>query len=138
MSWKEKVKEMGPANLLFLSTDGASVNFIVVGEPMALKGKYKGKEQDRAGAPVVTDEGFMLFVFGKRTLRKLASIEDKFKDHVVNVTRHGVEGDTDATYEVTALQDAAKFKALKALQAKTFNEEALLEAIADAGDVMMR
>lgn len=138
MSWKEAMKKMGPANLMFLSTDGASVNFIVCGDPVLLPGRFKGKEQERIGCPVVTDEGFMLFVTGKRTARKLASVEDKFKDHVINVTRHGVEGDTDATYEVSALQDAAKMKALLALKAKTFSEEAFAESIADAKEVMMR
>lgn len=138
MSWKDRMKEWGPANLLFLSTDGASVNFIVAGEPVLLKGKYRGKEQERIGCPVVTDEGFLLFICGKRTARKLASLEDKFKDHVINVTRHGVEGDTDASYEVSAIPDAGKVKALKAIQAKTFSDEALKEAISDAGEVMDR
>ncbi len=138
MSWKEKMKEMGPATLLFLSTDGASANFIVVADPVKLTGKYKGKVQDRVGCPVVTQEGFMLFICGKRTGRKLASIEDQFKTHVINVTRHGVEGDTDANYEVTALEDAATFKALKTLAAKTFSKEALEEAMKDAAEVMNR
>jgi hypothetical protein len=132
------MKEWGPANLLFLSTDGASVNFIVVGDPKLIKGKYKTKENERIGCPVVTDEGFMLYITGKRTARKLASIEDKFKDHVINVTRHGVEGDTDATCEVTALTDAAKFKVLQALKAKTFSEEAFASSIADATEVCQR
>lgn len=138
MSWKEAMKKMGPANLLFLSTDGASVNFLVAGDPTLLPGRFKGKEQERIGCPVVTDEGFMLFVTGKRTARKITSLEDKFKDHIINVTRHGVEGDTDASYEVTAIQDAAKVKVLIALRAKTFTDEAYAEAIADAKEVMMR
>lgn len=138
MSWKERMKELGPSNVLFLSADGASVNFIVVGEPILLEGTYNKKPQQRIGCPVVTDEGFTLFVVGKRTGRKLASLEDKFADHVINVTRHGVEGDSDATYEVTALPDADKLKALKKIAAKTFNDEALQEAIADAQDVIKR
>lgn len=138
MSWKDAMKTMGPANLLFLSTDGASVNFIVAGDPILLPGRFKGKEQERIGCPVVTDEGFLLFVTGKRTARKLTSLEDKFKDHVINVTRHGIEGDADSTYEVTAIQDADKVKTLLKIKAKTFSEEAYAEAIADAKDVMMR
>jgi hypothetical protein len=138
MGWKDKVKEFGPANLLFLSTDGASANFIVVGEPVLLKGKYKTKEQERVGCPVVTSDGFCLFIVGKRTFRKLASIEERFKDSVINVVRHGVEGDTDTSYEVTVLSDAATFKSLKALAAKTFNAVVLKEAIAEAGDVLDR
>jgi hypothetical protein len=138
MSWKEAMKTMGPANLLFLSTDGASVNFIIAGDPVLLPGRFKGKEQERIGCPVITDEGFMLFITGKRTARKLTSLEDKFKDHVINVTRHGVEGDTDSTYEVTAIQDADKVKALLKVKAKAFTEEVYAEAIADAKDVMLR
>lgn len=138
MSWKEAMKKMGPANLLFLSTDGASINFYIAGDPVSLPGRFKGKEQERIGCPVITDEGFMLFITGKRTARKITSLEDKFKDHIINVTRHGAEGDTEATYEVTALQDAAAVKKLLALKAKTFSEESFAEAIADAKDVMMR
>jgi hypothetical protein len=138
MGWKDKVKEFGPASLLFLSADGASINFIVVGEPVLLKGKFKTKEQERVGCPVVTSDGFCLFIVGKRTFRKLASIEDKFKASVINVTRHGVEGDTDTAYEVTALDDAATFKALKVIAAKTFNANVLKEAIAEAADVLQR
>jgi hypothetical protein len=138
MGWKDKMKEWGPASLLFLSTDGASVNFIVVGDPIKLEGKYRGKENVRVACPVVTSEGFVIFVANKRTARKLASVEDKFKDSVINLTRHGVEGDTDATYEVTVLSDAAAFKTLKAIAAKTYNPEALAEALKDAEEVVQR
>ncbi len=138
MSWKDKMAEWGPASLLFLSTDGASANFIVVADPVLIKGKYRGKENDRIGCPVVTDEGFVLFVCGKRCGRKLASLEDKFKDHVMNVTRHGVEGDTDTSYEVSAVPDSTRFKTLKAVAAKTFNAEALADAIKDAEETTNR
>jgi len=96
------------------------------------------KEQERIGCPVVTMDGFLLFITGKRTARKLASIEDKFKDHVINVTRHGMEGDTDTGYEVSYVKDAAMFNTLKGIAAKTFTEDALKEAISDAEDVMKR
>lgn len=138
MSWKEKSKEFGSANLLFLSADGASVNFIVADDPVKLEGTYNKKVQERVGCPVVTAEGFQLFIVGKRCFRKIASLEDKFKDHVINVTRHGIEGDTDTTYEVTALTDAAMFKTLAGIRAKTFTKEALQEAIADTKDVISR
>jgi hypothetical protein len=138
MSWKEKAKEFGSANLLFLSADGASVNFIVADDPVLMAGTYNKKAQERIGCPVVTSEGFQLFIVGKRCFRKIASLEDKFKDNVINVTRHGVEGDTDTTYEVTALSDAAMYKTLVALRAKTFTKEALAEAIADSKDVISR
>jgi hypothetical protein len=138
MSWKDRIAEFGPSNLLFLSTDGASINFIVVDDPVLIKGTYKHKANERVGCPVVTAEGFVLFIVGKRTARKLASLEDKFKDHVINVTRHGVEGDMDATYEVTAIADADGVKKLKAIAAKTYSKESLAEAIADSVDVTNR
>lgn len=135
MSWAAKMKEMGPTSLLFLSTDGASVNFIVVADPVLIIGKYKSKTNERVGCPVVTDDGFVLFICGKRVARKLATLESKFKDHVISITRHGIEGDSDTTYEVTAIPDANRFKSLKALAAKTFNAEALQDAIKDATEV---
>lgn len=138
MAWKEKIAEWGPSNLLFLSTDGASVNFIVVGDPQLLKGTYRKKETDRVAAPVVTQDGFMLFITGKRTARKLASVEEHFKDSVINVTRHGVEGDVDASYEVTVLSDADLFKRLKSIAAKTYSETALKESIAEAEETVKR
>ncbi len=136
MSWKEKMKEWGPASLQFLSTDGASITFIVVGDPMLLKGKYKGKEQDRIGFPMVTEEGFFLFIGGKRIARKLASLEDKFSDHVITITRHGVEGDTDAKYDVVAVKDGPKYKALNVIKGHSYSEQALNDAVEEAGEVM--
>lgn len=138
MSWKAKVKELGPASVLFLSADGASVNFIVVGDPIPMQSKYRGKENTRVACPVVTDEGFVLFITGVRTCRKLSTLEDKFTDHVINVTRHGAEGDPEATYECTALQDATLFKALAAVKAKTFTKAALADAMKDAEEVLSR
>lgn len=138
MSWKEKIQEWGPASLLFLSTDGSSTNFIVVADPVLLDSKFRNKVQQRIGCPVVTQEGFMLFVVGKRLARKLASLEDKFRDHVINVTRHGAEGDTDTTYEVAAIQDAKLYKELQKVKAATYNDESLQEAIAEAKDVLSR
>ena len=103
-----------------------------------MKGKYKGKEQDRIGCPIVTGEGFFLFIGGKRIARKLASLEEKFADHVITITRHGAEGDTNAKYDVVATKDPTGFKALKAIAGHTFSEDALNEAIAEAGEVMDR
>lgn len=138
MSWKEKMKEWGPASLQFLSTDGASLTFAVVADPFLLSGTFKGKEQDRVGCPIVTDEGFFLFICGKRVARKLASLEDKFSDHVITVTRHGVEGDTNAKYEVVAVKDTTHMKALMSVKGHTYSQEALDEAIGEAGEVMKR
>ena len=138
MNWANKAKDWGPDTLLFLSTDGASVNFIVVADPELLQGTYKNKANKRVACPVVTSEGFKLFITGLRTARKLASIEAKFATHVINVTRHGAEGDTDATCEVSALEDAAAMKKLLAVKAKTFTAESLAAALKDAKEVIAR
>jgi len=138
MNWANKAKDWGPDTLLFLSTDGASVNFIVVADPELLQGTYKGKANKRIACPVVTMEGFKLFITGVRTARKLASIESKFGTHIVNVTRHGAEGDTDATCEVSALEDAAMMKKLLAVKAKTFDSAALIAALKDAQETIAR
>jgi len=138
MSWSKAIKELGPAGVLFLSADGASVNCIIVADPVVMEGKYKNKPQTRIGAPIVTAEGFCLLIVGKRTSRKLATLEPKFKDHIINITRHGVEGDSDATYECTALPDAAMFKTLAGIKAKEFSKEALRDATIDAKEVLLR
>lgn len=103
-----------------------------------MEGKYKGKKQDRIGCPIVTEEGFFLFIGGKRIARKLASLEDKFPDHIITVTRHGAEGDTNAKYDVVATKDAAKMKVLLAVKGHAFSQEALDEAIIEASEVMDR
>ncbi len=138
MSWKEAMKEIGPANLLFLSTDGASCAFMVVGDPVGIETTYAKKQQTRVACPVVTVEGFNLFICGKRVARKLASLEDKFSNHVITVTRHGAEGDTDTAYEVTATPDSDRVKDLKKIAAKIDIPAALAEALEDAKDVTNR
>lgn len=136
MGWKEKMKEWGPANLLFLSTDGATARFIVVDEPILLKGKYRGKDQERIGCPVVTDEGFLLFVTGKRTARKLAALEDKFLTHLIQITRHGIEGDTDSKYDVLPLLEPENVKVLQKIASKVVTPSIIKEAVKEAEEVM--
>lgn len=136
MTWKDKVKEFGAGNVTFLSSDGATIVFVVAAEPVLLTGVYKGKPQERIGCPVVTDEGFFLFVTGKRTFRKIAQFEDKFATHALLVTRHGAEGDMDSKYEVTLVDDIAKIQTLDKIRAKEFTPELLTQAIVDAEEIM--
>lgn len=136
MSWKEQVKEWGPASLQFLSSDGASLSFIVVGDPILLEGTYMKKVQKRMGCPIVTEEGFFLFVGGLRIARKLATLEDKFLTHIITVIRHGGEGDVNTTYDVVASPDKDRVKALWALAKTVYNESQLGEAIAEAIDIV--
>ena len=75
MSWKEKMKEWGGGDLAFLSEDGEVITFAVVGEPVLLEGKFKGKPSEKIGCPIVTRDGFTLFIAGKRLARKLSKYE---------------------------------------------------------------
>lgn len=136
MSWKDKMKEWGGGDLTFLSSDGECLIFVVCDDPILLKGKYKGKDQERIACPICTDEGFVLFITGKRTARKLSKFEDRFKDTAFIITRHGAEGDINATYEVSILDQPDKAAQLFKLSKKEFKPARLKDAIADAEDVM--
>jgi len=130
------MKEWGGGDLTFLSSDAEVIIFVVVDEPVLLKGKFKGNEQERIGCPVVTDEGFVLFVTGKRTARKLSKFEDRFKDAAFMIVRHGEAGDINSKYDVTVLDNEAKTKHLFELAKKEYKPPMLKQAIADAKDVM--
>ena len=88
------------------------------------------------GCPCVTEDGFYLFIAGLRVARKIASLEDKLATHLITVTRHGVENDINATYEVTATEDKARVKTLKELSKTAYTKEALDEAIAETAEVL--
>jgi len=134
--WKEKMKDWGGGDLTFLSSDGEVIIFVVVDEPQLLKGKFKGNPQERIGCPVVTDEGFVLFITGKRVARKLSKFEDRFKDTAFMVVRHGESGDINATYEVGILDNDAKTTQLLAIAKKEYKPPMLKQAIKDAKEVM--
>lgn len=136
MGWKDKMKDWGGGDLTFLSSDGECLLFVVVDEPVLLKGKYKGNEQERIGCPVVTDEGFVLFVTGKRTARKLSKFEDRFKDAAFMVIRHGEAGDINSKYDVSLLDDKVKTEQLFLLAKKEYKPAMLKQAILDAQEVM--
>jgi len=134
--WKDKMKEWGGGDLTFLSSDGEVIMFVVVDEPQLLKGKFKGNPQERIGCPVVTDEGFVLFITGKRTARKLSKFEDRFKDSAFMVIRHGEAGDINATYEVSILDNEQKTANLFAIAKKEYKPPLLKQALKDAKEVM--
>ena len=136
MSWKDKMKEWGGGDITFLSSDGECIIFVVVDEPVLLKGKFKGSEQDRIGCPVVTDEGFLLFITGKRVARKLSKFESFFKDTAFIITRHGESGDINAKYDVRVMDDKAKTEHLLGLAKKEYKPAMLKQAIVDATEVM--
>ncbi len=135
-TWGGKMKEFGGGNFTFLSTDGETLIFIVVGLPVLMKGTYKGKEQERIGCPIVTDEGFQLLVCGKRLARMLSKQEKIFKTHAIMVTRIGIEGDVNAKYPVRVLPEQETFDRLVALSAEDFSPEMIAEAVEAASKVL--
>jgi len=136
MSWKEKMKEFGGGNFTFLSEDGEALTFIVVGEPVLLKSTYKGKEQERIGCPIVTDDGFCLLIGGKRLARKLSKHESLFAISALMVVRHGAVGDTDTKYDVKVLPEPETFARLDAIRKADFKPDMIAEAVAEAMDTL--
>lgn len=136
MAWKEAVKEFGGGDLAFLSVDGEVIRFIVVGAPILLQGKYKGRPSEKIGAPVVTEDGFQLFIIGKRLFRKLAKFEDDFETHAFMAIRHGEVGDIESTYDLKTLDDRELIDRLYEIKATDFQESMIDEAVAAAQSVM--
>jgi hypothetical protein len=132
MTWAEKMKEYGGGNFTFLSVDGDTITFIVVGEPVLLKTMFKKQEQERIGCPVVTEEGYQLFITGKRVARKLSKHEAVFGCSAIMVIRHGVEGDVNARYDVRVLPEPATFERLKAIYDTDFRPEMIADSVAEA------
>lgn len=136
MSWKDSMQEWGGGAVTFLSSDGECIMFVVVDEPVLLESKYKNNPQERIGCPVVTDEGFVLYITGKRTARKLSKFEDRFKDAAFLIVRHGVEGDINSRYDVSILDDKGKTKQLFEIAKKEYKPALLKEALQDAEEIM--
>lgn len=136
MSWKTKMAEIGGGNVTFLTCDGETLLCLAVGEPVLLHSKYKGTPQERVGCPVITDEGFMLFITGKRVARKMSKFEDEFNKVCLLITRHGEEGDINATYSVTKIDDAEKVKQLQTIKKKEYSNQAMKEAVDEATEIL--
>lgn len=136
MGWKEKVKEFGGGDLAFLSEDGEVICFVVCGEPVLLRGKFKGNPSEKVGCPVMTADGFVLLVVGKRLFRKIAKREDGFDKDGYMAIRHGEQGDINATYDLKVLDNPELVKRLFAARKKDFKPDMIPEAIAAAQDVM--
>ncbi len=136
MSWREKMQEFGGGNFTFLSVDGEVLIFIVVGEPELLVGHYKGKENDRIGCPIVTDEGYMLFICGKRLARKISKLETHFEKRAIMAVRHGLEGDVNAKYDVQIVPEKETFDRLLAIKKADFKPTMIAESIKDSAEVL--
>lgn len=136
MSWKDKMKEFGGGDLTFLSTDGEALIFIVVGEPELIEGSYKGKPSRKIACPVVTDEGFLLFIIGMRLARKLAKHEQHFGTRVFMAIRHGIEGDANASYELQVCDKGDIAAKLFTLKKNEFKPQMIKEALEAAREVL--
>lgn len=136
MSWQEKMKEFGGGDLAFLSEDGEVLNFIVVGEPVLLEGRYKGKPSEKIGCPIVTEDGFVLFIAGKRLARKISKHEGIFDQAVFQAIRHGEQNDITSTYDLKVLvNQELKSQLFGIASGKDFTVE-IAEAIKAAESVM--
>ncbi len=137
MSWKDKMKDFGGGDLAFLSEDGEAILFVVVGEPILLEGKFKGRPSEKIGCPIVTPDGFVLFIAGKRLARKISKYEDRFGDIAFMAIRHGAQNDITSTYELKVLEDTdLKEQLFQQVSGKDFSAE-ITEATA-AADAVMR
>jgi len=135
-SWSGRMKEWGGGDFTFLSEDGETITFIVVGLPELMDSNYKGKAGKRIGVPAVTENGYQLFVCGKRVGRKLSKVEKAFDTNAIMVVRHGVGGDTDAKYDVKVLPEKETFDALMKIKAEDFEPSMIPDSIKDALVVM--
>ena len=136
MTWKESMKEFGGGDLAFLSEDGEAIKFIIVGEPVLLVGEYKGTPSRKIGCPVVTEDGFLLFVAGMRLARKITKHEEYFGSRVFMAVRHGVTGDANAKYDLQILDDADLATKLFTMAGQIDLPTAISEAVDAAKDVM--
>ena len=136
MSWKDKIKEFGGGDLTFLSEDGEALKFIVVGEPILFVGKFKGRPTERIGCPIVTEDGFVLFITGKRLARKISKYEEQFDNTCFIAVRRGGQNDINTTYELSILEDDAYRKKLFEIKNNEFSQQLIDEAVEAAKEMM--
>lgn len=136
-TWAGKMKEFGGGDFTFLSGEGEAIICIVVALPVLMKGSYKGKENDRIGCPIVTDEGFQLLICGKRLARKISKFEAKFKTNALLIVRHGTAGDVNATYDVKEIPESETFTRLDNIKKKDFEPSLIDDAVKDAQLVLI-
>jgi len=136
MVWKEKMKEFGGGDLAFLSEDGEALCFVIVGDPILLQGKFKGRPSEKIGCPIVTEDGFVLFIAGKRLARKISKYEGRFDDTAFMVVRHGSQNDITTSYELMVLDNPEHTKKLFDIKQRDFQPDMITEAVAAAEEVM--
>lgn len=137
-TWGGRMKEWGGGDFTFLSSDGETLTFIVVGLPVLMESHYKGNVGERIGCPCVTENGYQLYVCGKRVGRKLAKVEKHFETNAIMVVRHGEEGDQNAKYAVKVLPEKETFAALVKIADSDFDPSMIPESIKAAEEVMQK
>ena len=136
MSWQEKMKDFGGGDLAFLSEDGEALPFVVVGEPILLEGKFKGRPSEKIGCPIVTQDGFVLFIAGKRLARKISKHEAEFGTSAFMAIRHGEQNDITSSYELKVVSDLELTSQLFAVKGDNDYAADITEAIKAAEEVM--
>lgn len=136
MSWKEKMKEWGGGEIAFLSEDGEVLIFIVVADPVLLEGKFKGRMSERIGCPVITNEGYTLFICGKRLARRLSRYEDDYKDTAFMVVRRGEHNDIETVYELSKYADKEMTAKLFAWKESDFDPAQVSDSILAAQEIV--
>ena len=135
MSWMEKMKEYGGADVAFLSEDGEMTTIVIVADPVLIEGKYLKKDTKRVGVPCVSIEGFQLLIVGMRVGRRLAKKEQHHPVWAFEIIRHGEPGETSARYEINRTKDAElEKKLLKDAEGLDYEED-LVEAIEAAQEI---
>lgn len=135
MSWAEKMKQWGGADVTFLSEDGECITFMVVGEPFLIKGQYEGEDTQRIGCPIVTQEGFTLLVVSRRVARRLSKLEPYFKESAIELIRHGEHGDLKSKYEMGVVTNKGIVNELQAVKDIGVSAEDIAEAVAEAEEI---
>lgn len=136
MSWKDKMKDFGGSDISFLSEDGETIVFVVVGEPVLLKGKYKGKPSEKIGCPIMTEDGFSLFIAGKRLARKISKHEEDFEVSAFIAQRYGEQNDINSYYGLKVLCDEPRTNKLFALTNGVDFTNEIAEAVDAANSVV--
>ncbi len=136
MGWTEKMKEWGGGEVAFLSEDGEAMIFIVVDDPVLLEGKFKGRMSERIGCPVITNEGYTLFICGKRLARRLSRYESEFNTAAFMVVRRGEHNDIETVYELSKCTDDAITAKLFAWKESDFDQSQVGDSIDAAKEIV--
>jgi len=136
MGWKDKMDEWGGGEVSFLSEDGEAAIFIVVGEPVLLSGKFKGRVSERIGCPAITSEGYTLLIIGKRLARRIARYEKRFADTALMIVRHGEHNDIETTYELTKVTDKEVTARLFQTKIDDFDQIMIDDSVKAAEEIM--